>query len=111
MGKRPVRRGATAINPMFYIPEDADELVYRDNNYDAVIEFDEEGDIYEAYVEYVDESDDDSDYTGTPDTPQVLGIIPPQTFRMTDSGAEVVDVVVDVETVLGAEYELRVTKL
>lgn len=116
MAKRAVRRGTSSINPMFYIPEDVDELVYEDKRTDAFIEFDDEAAEEAEYVFEYDGDDeasagDDSDYNETPDTPQVLGIIPPQLFRMSDSGVEVVDVIFSVEDVLDADnYEFRVTK-
>lgn len=113
MTKRAVRRGVYTINPMFYIPEDVDELVYDDGGLNALLEVEELDESYDVSIEYDDGTQpDDSDYNSTPETPQVLYLVPPQQFRMTDAGMEVVDVILEVEDVLDADkYEFRVTKI
>lgn len=119
MTQRAIKREPTALDPMFFIPEGVDELVYdEDLSYQANTSA-SEGDVDDdlAEVEFNDDnvdygSPDDVDYTDAPETPQIIGIIPPQVLRTGDSGAEVVDVILEVEDVDGVtNYELRVTKI
>lgn len=91
---------------MFHIPDGVEELYY-----------DESQTTDEPFVEeVVDDADitdqtDDIDYSEQPETPQILGILPPQVIRMDASGNEVVDIVLEVDDVFDAtKYEFRVTK-
>lgn len=92
-----VKRDEIVLDPMFYIPEGTDEFIYEEQDY-----FDESESFGDDVAVNVDAS---------PDTPTILGVIS-QTIRVTQSGAEVVDVVLDVEPVEGiSKYDFRVTKI
>lgn len=111
MTKRAIRRSQAPIDPMFFIPDDVDELVYEDTGFDEIVE--PEDGFIEVIVEVEDGGggDDGTDYNETPETPQVLDIVPPQIIRMGDDGSEVVDVIFEVSEVDADTYEFRVTKI
>lgn len=91
---------------MFYIPEGVDELYYPEVN--EVGEPDEEIIVNVDVDEFGDPPVDDTDH---PETPDILSMVNPQTLRRLDTGAEVVDVVFEVEDIAGVtNYEVRVTK-
>lgn len=106
MAKRAVQQTRSVIDPMFHIPEGVQELYYDESQTTdelVVEELAEDADI-------TDESDD-IDYSEQPETPQILGILPPQVVRMDAAGNEVVDIVLEVDDVFNAtKYEFRVTK-
>jgi hypothetical protein len=117
MVQRAVRREESVIDPMFYIPEGVDELSYNDEDTNIDVDSsDEEGYVLEFSYDEADAAYDydgeDIDYSEAPETPQILGVIPPQVIRMSASGSEVVDVILDIDGAVGvSKYEVRVTKI
>lgn len=110
MAENAAKRTQTAIDPMFFIPEGVDELVYDDTerNLDVEIVEEESEEIYDD-VFLVD--DTETSNTEAPETPDILSVIE-QTLRKTASGNQVVDVVVEVDDIPGiSKYEFRVTKI
>lgn len=112
MSNRPIRRRQQAIDPMFFIPEGVDELVYSDEESVGGEESETFADVdISPDTDLDDNQPDETDYAGNPDTPQILSIVS-QTIRTSSTGAEVVDVVFDVEDIEDvSNYELRVTKI
>lgn len=113
MAGRAVKPQVTEINPMFFIPEGIDELKYGDNlitvEADDVDENEFDVDIDADDVDGVG-ADDGTDYSDSPETPTIFGVIL-QTIHVDDTGSEVVDVVFDVEDVFNVDsYEIRATK-
>ena len=90
---------------MFFIPPGVDELEYVDLERSLSGQEDEYGDITET--DDVEIVDSDFDYSETPETPTIIGIVPPQTIRTGATGAQVVDVIIEVEDIDGLEYEIR----
>lgn len=107
MAKQPIKRSQSEIDPMFYIPEGVDELVYSDGAESLYLDADEEESAEESFVG----EDDYGDYTEGPDVPEIIGVVS-QTLRTTAAGTQVVDLVIEVDDALGiSKYETRVTKL
>lgn len=117
MSNRPIRRKVESIDPMFNIPDGVDELVHDEDasdnaNYAEGSQEFAEGIIEEEIVILpVEESpQEEEDPTGKPPAPRVLGIIK-QTLRTLKNGDERVDVVLEVEDIVGVDkYEFRVSK-
>lgn len=114
MTGKAVRPEVVEIDPLFYIPDGVDELKYResfissDGNLDSDDDSDDDSDVD---TDAADSGIDDTDYSDDPETPQILDVAS-QTIHVTDTGAEVVDVVFDVSDVTGyTSFELRVDKL
>lgn len=110
MASKPVIRSKTELDPMFFIPEGVEELVYNDE-FETTEPSEEEVEV--SYSDYSDEYDveDDNNYYEGPATPEIIGVVS-QTIRRLPSGQQVVDVVIEVSDVAGAEnYEVRVTKV
>ena len=110
MAENAIKRTQTAVDPMFFIPDGVDELVYDDVErtleVDEVEESSEE--IFEDYL-LIDETETSS-FDG-PDTPDILGVIE-QVLRTTATGAQVVDLVLDIEEIPGiSKYEFKVAKI
>lgn len=96
MAKKSVRWLETEINPVFFIPDGANELVYSDDEIDLTGL--DEGSI---------SPDDDVEEVITPN---ILGI-ESQVLRTTKVGNHVVDVTLLVEDIPGFDkYEVRITK-
>lgn len=108
MAQSAAKREESVIDPMFYIPEGVDELVYDEQDeFDNTTEQDEFV-VTDAYIDY---GSDDADYSDTPDVPDILGVVS-QTLRRSPSGNHVVDLVIDVEDVDSiSKYEVRLTKI
>ena len=118
MAKRTTPSDKVVIDPLFGIPEGAeDQFVYSEDEYF----YDDEtyGDLlteeslleieYEDYIEYDDGYDDQDDLAL--DTPEDFQIIS-QTLRRGPGGQQVVDIVIQVEDIAGAtNYEIQVTKV
>jgi hypothetical protein len=103
MAQRSVRRAATEIDPMFEIPEGVDELVYIDEGYE--VDDDELDGTGDGTISIVDETDGSQG----PETiaPYIKGIIE-QIVRRQADGSQVIDVVLDVTDIFGAnDYEVR----
>lgn len=104
MTDKSLKREVNSIDPMFYIPEGVDELEYSE----------------EIPSDLIVTQDDDGNFVFTPinptqttyglATPNIIGIVE-QTIRTTKSGAQVVDVVIEVDEIPGASYEVRVNKV
>lgn len=95
MARNPVKRAEIVIDPAFNIPEGVDELVYAD----VFLESPEDG-----------TSEDIPDDDDTPDVPDTFTIIS-QTLVEGTGGAQFVDIVAEVEDVVGVvRYEYRLTK-
>lgn len=111
MAQSAAKREESVVDPMFYIPEGVDELVYSESSGDES-EFDNTVET-EFVVEdaYIDDGSDYADYSDTPAVPEIYGVLS-QTLRTTASGQQVVDLVLDVEDVDSiVKYEVRVTKI
>lgn len=114
MAKRALQNSKTVIDPMFFIPEGVEEVVHGEGSTSANdVEDDDLGSSgSEEYGE--DDSEyagDTVDYSEAPETPQIIGVITPQVIRATDTGAEVVDVILEIDDVVADDYEFRVTKI
>lgn len=110
MAKRPVRRGTKKLSPAFNIPEGVDELAYDEDSSDAA----NYAESVDGEVEFASDTSvvqtQPTDTSGAPPSPQVLGIIK-QTVRTLANGDERVDVVLDVEDIVGVDkYEFRISK-
>lgn len=106
MAEKSVSSQPTVIDPMFFIPDGVEDFVYSENerNLESVPE-EETGD--DSFV--TDEGG--VNYFDGPDTPDILGVVS-QTLRTTNTGAQVVDVVIEVEDIPGlSKYDYRVTKI
>jgi len=102
MSSKSVKRSQTNIDPRFFIPEGVDEFVYGKTSAG-------DGVGSEAPDEFV-LSADGGDYEEVV-TPDILGVID-QVVRTAKGGVQVVDVVLDVEDIIGAsEYQFRVVSL
>jgi hypothetical protein len=110
MATKSVKREGTGVDPMFFIPEGVDELEYLDEESSLALAEDEDEEFF-TFVDEESEDDSDVDYGDAPETPTILGIVPPQIIRMASDGSEVVDVVFEVEEVNADDYEFRVTKI
>lgn len=109
MAEKAIKRDEIALDPMFFIPDGMDEYVYIDTE-DLFL--DEDGQVEEEYLDDSFLVDDDTDYSERPGVPKILGIVPPQVFRTTLAGNQVVDIVIEVEDIPGiSKYEFRVTKI
>lgn len=114
MATTPVTRKVTPIDPMFAIPAGATDLVYGTHSgIDSTGTPTGDRDAYTG--EAVDPSAPMIPGTGniavTVPTPNIVGVVSQQ-VRRAPSGDNVIDVVIDVEDVLGAtKYEFRVTKV
>lgn len=106
MGKRAVRTSRRAIDPMFFIPDGVDELVYEELERSLTGQEDEFGDNVEIDDIIIIDDDNDDDVSDLPDTPTIVGIVS-QTIRTAATGNQVVDVVIEVEDIDGLEYEIR----
>lgn len=103
MSNRPIRRKIQTIDPMFNIPEGVDELIHDEDASDDANDAEGSQEFSEGVIE--DEEVDDR-----PPTPKILGIVS-QTIKTLKSGDERVDVVLDVEDIVGVDkYEFRVSK-
>lgn len=107
MAEKAIKRDEIALDPMFFIPDGMDEYVYVDTE---DIFLDEDGQGISPDDSFL--VDDDNDYSDRPGVPKILGIVPPQVFRTTRAGNQVVDIVIEVEDIPGiSKYEFRVTKI
>lgn len=103
-----IRRPATEIDPMFFIPDGVDELNYTEGNSTG----EELVDEVSVDMDVDDYGDPPVDTTETPETPDILAMVTPHSMHTSDTGAEVVDVVFEVEDIAGVtNYEVRVTKI
>lgn len=107
MGNRAVRRNQQQIDPMFFIPDGVDELVYTDRDRELSGQYEEGDDAIEEFFL----TDDDFDFNEPPDTPTIVGIVLPQVVRTSSTGNEVVDVTFEVEDIDGLLYEIRFVPL
>lgn len=110
MASKSAQTSITELDPMFFIPEGAHELVYDDEEMDFSNETSEEE---TESVEYFEDGDWDSttediDFDTQVPTPAILGVLS-QTIRRLPNGQQVVDVVVEVEDV-APNYDIKVTK-
>jgi hypothetical protein len=106
------------IDPMFYIPPELDIYDYPDDSTGGFTsetdelgddDLDGEGDDFLDSDELLyDESEDD--YYDLPDVPDEFEVIS-QTIRTMPNGSQVIDLVVEVEDVIGVDtYDFRVVK-
>lgn len=122
MSSRSTSTDRTVIDPLFVIPEGAeDEFVYSqegpeidDGESDDNIMVSDDFDLVEiedtSYDDIVDDGYDDEDQVIL-DTPVSFSVIA-QTLRRAPGGQMVVDIVVQTEDIDGAEnYEIQVVKL
>lgn len=110
MTKRPIKRSNSPIDPMFFIPEGVDELVYdEDLSYRANNTVSDELVEEEAGIDVgIGDSGDSADINQL-ETPQIVSVVS-QTIRADDTGREVVDVILEVTPSAGAlSYEFLVT--
>ena len=114
MAGRTTRRDSAALNPMFPIPEGMEDEFFYDEDAaqrDLISDEIDESALIDEFGDFeLEEIDDDTDYTETPDTPQIFGVIQ-QTVRFLPDGTQLVDVILSVEDVPGATYEVGVTRL
>lgn len=103
----PIRRETDDISPMFYVPDGVDELFYSDEQ--SVVDTEEDNEPVEISDTFV--SEDDINHYDGPETPDIIGLTS-QTVRTSNTGNQVIDVVIEVEDIPGIEnYEFRVTKI
>lgn len=102
-----IKRPVAELDPMFFIPDGVDELNYAEDN-DTSEEIMDEATGDAEVDTYSDPPVDDTDYPATPD---IVSMLLPHNMRTSDTGAEVVDVVFEVDDIEGVtNYEVRVTK-
>lgn len=105
MANKSLKIEVDKVDPMFNIPDGINELEYdEDSPSDLTLIQDPDGNFI-----YVPTTPPPVTQYGLP-APNILGIIG-QTIRTTKSGAQVVDVEIEVEDIPGATYEIRVNKL
>lgn len=115
MAKRSIATRKTLIDPLFALPPGGEEeFVFSRDTADGDIGNITDDDFYDGD----DVDDDDYDDGETPDndfaldTPEIVGILPPQILRRAPGGQQVVDIVLEVEEVLDATtYEIQVDKV
>lgn len=103
------------INPNFAVPEGLEAFTYGDVDEIEELEFiertsDDEAQLDDIFYEFedVEDSEEPVDSDDSPGTPQIYGIIS-QTIRTSDTGTQVVDVVLDVETIDDTtKYDIRI---
>lgn len=122
MAKRATHGDKTVIDPLFSIPEGAEEE-FTHSQEDTEIDDGELNDVYSLslsddfgytedgeYLDYFDEGTG-GDNAIILDTPESFDVIA-QFLRRAPGGQQVVDIVVEVADVAGAEnYEIQVTKV
>lgn len=110
MAEYAAKRTVSGVDPMFFVPEGMEEIVYDDNIEDPEAPVDEESEDELTSDEYLTNETEDNN-SEAPDTPDVLGVLQ-QIVKTGSSGAQVVDVIIEVEDIPGiSNYEFRVTKL
>lgn len=110
MAQRAVHEDTQVINPVFDIQEDIVGMSYDGDHITVEDPTDEDLDTDIDIDVSGASSDDDTDYTDAPETPQIIDVFS-QTDHMDATGTEVVDVVFDVTDVFGiTNYEIRVVK-
>lgn len=110
MTENAVKRTQTPVDPMFFIPDGVDELVYDDAERELDVEIVEE-ESEEIYDDVFLVDDTETSNTEAPETPDILSVVE-QVLRKTSAGNQVVDVVVEVDDIPGiSKYEFRVTKI
>lgn len=104
MANKSLKIEVDKIDPMFNIPDGITELEYDEETpSDLVLTQDSDGNFVYAP-------------TNPPTTqyglvaPNIIGVVS-QIIRTTKSGAQVVDVVIEVDDIPGARYELKVNKV
>jgi hypothetical protein len=119
MAKRAIANKKTLIDPIFSLPPGSEEefAFSRDNADGELIVVGDDLDEDEFTSGNDDDEDgwDDGEGDGDEhilDTPEIIGVITPQTLRRAPGGQQVVDVVIEAEEVAGAiNYEIQVSKL
>lgn len=111
MAQRPVKRSVTVLDPMFAIPAGTDEFRYSESDILYTDDVEQEEGLPDDFVSDGSAGTDEfENYSEEPDAPGILAVIS-QTLRTSASGSQVVDMVIEVEDIEGAErYEVRVTK-
>lgn len=115
MARRSTSNDKIRIDPIFQVPEGAeDEFAYTREVPLSEDEFDNlDGLIDVSLQDITDYVEDDSDDTTflVLDVPDDF-VVFSQTIRRSPGGQQVVDVILQVEDIIGAEnYEVRVTKI
>lgn len=113
MAKRSTSSDRIIIDPLFTIPEGAEDQFSTSIN--EIDEISLESDEFEFYGDEnlqdgYEEGDEHENETGALDTPDGYTIVS-QTLRRAPGGQQVVDLVIEVNDVAGAtNYEVQVTK-
>lgn len=109
MTERSVKNTVIEVNPMFFVPEGADDIVVNPSSRFAdTTEGDFDAEELYGSSEMSDEYD--SALGDAPETPDIIRVVS-QEVRTNKSGNQVIDLIIEVEDVLGAvKYDYRVTK-
>lgn len=112
MAKKSVTQRVAEIDPMFYIPDDVEELRYKEPesiDFDDEQDPDSEADIFltsDTVLE--DDSEEDLDYG--PDVPAILSVA--QTFRRAPGGFNVIDATFEIDlNDPNLEFEFKAAKV
>lgn len=112
MASNPAQKSDTVLDPTFFIPEGAAGFRYDDKDWgDSANEVDGEGGDPGSKPDFfIDDGNEDD--AGYPDTPEIVGVIEPQTIDSKSWGQQVIDVLLEVDDVAGdVKYEYRITKV
>ena len=103
MANKSLKIEVNKVDPMFNIPDGITELEYNeDTPSELVLTQDSDGNFVYA-------PNNPTPQYGVA-TPNIIGIVG-QTKRTTKSGSQVVDVVIEVDDIPGASYEIRINKV
>jgi hypothetical protein len=116
MAKRAVATKKTLVDPLFSIPPGSeDEFVFSRQGTDddiTVISVDISEDEFNYGYDDEDDLGGDGDSNDLLDSPEIIGVVPPQVLRRAPGGQQVVDVVIEAEEIPGAiNYEIQVVKV